>query len=121
MGPVLNLVQIKNGDLILSGYFTKNVFETSPDAVVTVSIAKPLRPPLGTVAEILLSLSILNVAAWPGPKEILRRQPLFPKLVPGNKKMYRKQENVPGVFSWARLSPDAFGDRGGLILSSPSE
>lgn len=58
------------------------MFESSPDAVVTVSIAKPLRPPLGTVVEILLSLSILNVAAWPGPKEILRRQSLLPKFAP---------------------------------------
>ena len=49
---------------------------------MTVRIARPLRPPLGTVAEILLSLSILNMAAWPGPNEILRRQSLFPKLVP---------------------------------------
>jgi hypothetical protein len=76
------LCQVQNEASILSGYFTKNVFETSPDAVVTVSIARPLRPPLGTVVEILLSLSILNVAAWPGPKEILRKQSLFPKLVP---------------------------------------
>jgi len=63
-------------------YFSKNVFETSPDAVVTVSLARPLRPPLGTVVEILLSLSILNVAAWPGPNETLRRQSLFQKFGP---------------------------------------
>ena len=78
----LTLCLAKNGEPISSAYFTKNVFETSPDAVVTVSIARPLRPPLGTVAEILLSLSVLNVAAWPGPNETLRRQSLFPKFVP---------------------------------------
>ena len=61
--PFSTLCLVKNGEPTSSGYFTKNVFETSPDAVVTVSIARPLRPPLGTVAEILLSLSILNVAA----------------------------------------------------------
>ena len=80
--PFSTLRLVKNGESPSSAYFTKNVFETSPDAVVTVSIVRPLRPPLGTVAEILLSLSILNVAAWPGPKEMLRRQSLFPKLVP---------------------------------------
>jgi hypothetical protein len=74
-------MQVENEASNLSGYFTKNAFETSPDAVVTVSIARPLRPPLGTVAEILLSLSILNVAAWPGPKEILRKQSLQSQLV----------------------------------------
>jgi hypothetical protein len=58
------LCQVQNEASNLSGHFTKNVFETSPDAVVTVSIARPLRPPLGTMVEILLSLSILNVAAW---------------------------------------------------------
>ena len=61
--PVLNLGAWLRTGTNLNAYFTKNVFETSPDAVVTVSIAKPLRPPLGTVAEILVSLSILNVAA----------------------------------------------------------
>ncbi|MEQ1785049.1 MAG: hypothetical protein ABMA14_27200 [Hyphomonadaceae bacterium] len=74
--PVLNLVLIKNGDPTSRAYFTKNVFETSPDAVVTVSIARPLRPLLGTVAEIFLSLAILNNVVWPGPKEIPRRQAL---------------------------------------------
>ena len=43
-------------------YFNAKTLESSPEAVVTVSMANPERLPLGTVAVIWVELSSLKVA-----------------------------------------------------------
>src|SRR5687768_17548943 len=63
-------------------HFIRNGLESSPEAVVTVTIASPFRPAGGTVAVIVVSFFILKVAACPGPKETPRRQSAEPKFVP---------------------------------------
>ena len=60
----------------------RNGFESSPDAVVTVTIASPFRPPFGTVAVMVVSFFILKSAAWPGPKDTPRKQSAEPNFVP---------------------------------------
>ena len=82
LGPILCappsvLCETENGVSSLTVYFTKSAVEPLPDAVVTASIAKPLRQPVGTLAEILLALSMLNVAVWSGTKETPRSQVPF--------------------------------------------
>lgn len=44
-------------------YFSKNGFESSPDAVVTVRITSPFRPTLGTVAVIVVAFFRVKLAA----------------------------------------------------------
>jgi hypothetical protein len=63
-------------------HFIRNGLESSPEAVVTVTIASPFRPAGGTVAVIVVSFFSLKVAACPGPKETPRRQSAEPKFVP---------------------------------------
>ena len=54
------LKQEQNGPVT---YFRRNAFESSPDAVVTVTIVRPFRPPLGTVAVIVVSFCMENLVA----------------------------------------------------------
>ena len=62
-------------------YVTRNGFEFSPEAVVTVRRTRPFFPPLGTVVVMPL-LFCWSFAGWPGPKETLRKQVAAPELVP---------------------------------------
>src|SRR6188768_4089897 len=75
-------ISLRRSALTAVGYLTRNDLESAPEAVVTVTIASPFRPPFGTVAVIVVSFFILKVAAWPGPKDTPRRQSADPNFVP---------------------------------------